>query len=127
MLRPWTRSWRNNVVWVSGQAPPATLGLRKVRGLLAQESPGTSEGESDLSPADGSLAFPGCKASGLAASPPGQKHNGTKPDFRVLLRTSGNHADLISQAISAIEVQEGRSARAMILWIIVSVGRAAAP
>ena len=46
--------------------------------------PGKSEGESELSPADYSLAFPGCKASGLAASPPGQKHNGIKSNFRVL-------------------------------------------
>ena len=77
--------------------------------VFPEESPGTSEGESELSPVDCSQAFPGCFASGLAASPPGQKHNGTKPDFRVLSRTSGNHADLISQAISAIEVQEMKS------------------
>ena len=89
--------------------------------------PGKSEGESKLSPADYSLAFPGCEASGLAASPPGQKRNGVKPDFHVPPSISGNQADFPIQAISAIEVQEGRSARTMIQWIIVSVGRAAAP
>ena len=46
----------------------------------AREHP---QGESELSPADDSLAFPGCKASGLAASPPGQKHHDTNPIFRV--------------------------------------------
>ena len=73
------------------------------------------------------MAFPGCKASGLAASPPSQKHNGVKSNFRVPLSISGNQAFLHNQAASAIEVQEGRSARTMIQWIIVSVGRAAAP
>ena len=71
--------------------------------------PGKSEGESKLSPADYSLAFPGCKASGLAASPPGQKRNGVKPDFHVPPSISGNQADFPIQAISAIEVQEMKS------------------
>ena len=110
----------------SRQAPPAALGLRKVRGLLAQESPRTSEGESSLSPADDSLAFPGCFASGLAALPPGQKHNGTKSIFRVPPSSSGNRADLPNQVTSAIGVQRGRSAWILIQWINISVGRAAA-
>ena len=71
--------------------------------------PGKSEGESKLSPKDYSLAFPGCDASGLAASPPGQKHNGVKSDFRVPLSISGNQAVLHNQAASAIEVQEMKS------------------
>ena len=45
--------------------------------------PGKIRGENSFSPTDYSLAFPGCKASGLAALPPGQKHNGTKANFRV--------------------------------------------
>ena len=38
------------------------------------------------------LGFPGCEASGLAASPPGQKHNGVKIGFFVHPRNSGNLA-----------------------------------
>ena len=45
--------------------------------------PGKSQGKSELFPGDYSLAFPGCFASGLAASPPGQKHNAVKSDIRV--------------------------------------------
>ena len=55
------------------------------------------------------MAFRGCKASGLAALPPGQKHHGTKPDFRVPSRISGNQVGFIFQAVSAIEVQEMKS------------------
>ena len=106
MLRPWTRDWRNYVVGnINGLRLPR-WGYGKLEGFWPKKA-----GES----------------SGLAASPPGQKHNGVKSDFRVLLCISGNQAVLHNQAASAIEVQEGRSARAMILWIIVSVGRAAAP
>ena len=71
--------------------------------------PGKSEGESKLSPTDYSLAFPGCKASGLAASPPGQKHNGTKFIFRVPFCYSGNQFDSLCQAVSTKWVQGAKS------------------
>ena len=50
------------------------MGLRK---LVASgpRKPGKSQGESSFSPGDYSQAFPGRIASGMAASPPGQKHN----------------------------------------------------
>ena len=108
-----------NVVGKSRQAPPAALGLRKDRWLLAQESLGTSERESKLSPTDDSLAFPGCKASGLAALPPGQKHHGTKPDFRVIPGINGNQANLTVKQYPLlrsrrlyllVQVHEGRTA-----------------
>ncbi len=51
----------------SDKVPPDALGLRKATGFLAQRKPGKSEGKSLLFPTDYSLAFPGCKASGLAA------------------------------------------------------------
>ena len=71
--------------------------------------PGKSEGESKISPTDYSLAFPGCKASGLAASPPGQKHHGVKSDSRGPPGLSGNQAGFLLHVISAIEVQEMKS------------------
>ena len=55
--------------------------------------PGIIQGEKCIFPLDYSLAFPGCNASGLAASPPGQKHYGTKPDFCVPPSFSGNQVD----------------------------------
>ncbi len=42
-------------------------GYGKLDGFWPKESPGKSEGESTLSPADYSQAFPGCFASGLAS------------------------------------------------------------
>ena len=114
------------LVGTNQQPPPAALGYEKFEGFWPIESLGKSEGESSLSPADYSLAFPGCFASGLAALPPGQKHNGTKSIFRVPPSSSGNRADLPNQVTSAIGVQRGRSAWILIQWINISVGRAAA-
>ena len=64
--------------------------------------PGKSQRKSLLFPWDYSKAFPGCKASGLAASPLGQKHHGSKPAFRVSPRNSGNQVDLCRKVLSAI-------------------------
>ena len=70
---------------------------------------GKIPGESSLSPGDYSQAFPGCEASGLAASPPGQKHNGVKSDFRVPFCYSGNQLDSFIQAVSTKWVQGAKS------------------
>ena len=76
--------------------------------LLAQESLGKSPGESSLSPGDYSLAFTGRKASGQAASPPGQKH-----DVENLLCSlsiiSGKIVSSSWQAVSAAGVQRTES------------------
>ena len=59
-------------------------------------------------PSDSSQAFPGCFASGLAAFSRRARSTAAARHFHN-------------------EVQEGRSARKMIQWIIFSEGRAAAP
>ena len=102
-------AWRNVEVWLDAVALLARRRSRQPGCFASGESLGKSEGESKLSPADYSLAFPGCEASGLAASPPGQKHNDAKSDFRVPPSISGNQADLLIQAVSATEVQEMKS------------------
>ena len=83
-------------------------GIRKIE-ASGPRKPGKSQGESELSPGDYSLAFPGCFASGKAASPPGQKHNDVKPIFLVPTGNSGNQVVLSLFVTSAIEVQEMKS------------------
>ena len=84
------------------QLPLAALGMTKVRGLLAKESRENPRGKSSLFPGDYSQAFPGCEASGLAASPPGQKHNGVKSIVRVASSNSGNQVRATMQAVSVV-------------------------
>ena len=89
-------------------------------GFWPKKARESSVGENTFSPTDDSLAFPGCKASGLAALPPGQKHHVTKPDSRVSPRISGNQAFFSNQAASAIEVQEMKSPGSGVQGVIIS-------
>ena len=71
---------RKNKQGREGKHRQSTRGLRKFEGFWPKKA-GKIPGESSLSPEDYFQAFPGCEASGKAASPPGQKHKVIKPDF----------------------------------------------
>ncbi len=64
---PLDTSRRIDLNGTSGQLPPAALGLVKVRGFWPIESRENPRGKARFPLRDYSLAFPGCKASGLAA------------------------------------------------------------
>ena len=79
----------NRLVGIIQQRPPATLGLRIVCGLLAQESPGNPRGESSLSPGDfpwlsPDALHPGWRLS--AAGPEAQRRQDGLPRSLPLMR-----------------------------------------